>query len=66
MRRCVSIPYLASAPRLPAFENPRFEIGINLGDFGQSIWRRVQGSGASNEHPGPAHLVPLALAERIC
>jgi hypothetical protein len=24
------------------------------------------GSGASHGHPGPAHLVPLALAERIC
>ena len=32
----------------------------------KAIWRRVHGSGASDRNPRSAHLVPLALAERIC
>ncbi len=30
------------------------------------IRRCIEGSRPSNGYPGPTHLVPLALAERIC
>jgi hypothetical protein len=41
---------------------PKYLIRDNDRAFG----RHIQGSGASDGHPGPTHLVPLALAERIC
>jgi hypothetical protein len=36
------------------------------GDLHPAVRRRIQGPRASNGHPRSAHLVPLALAERIC
>ena len=39
---------------------------LAVGHASQGIWRRVQGSRASDGDPGPAHLVLPALAKWLC